>query len=60
MYYRALININTLAELFPRMHDALQPSLAFPVPLIQNICLFQGFSIEDQESLILTNENGKV
>ena len=35
--YRALINVHALAKLLARVHDALQPCLALPVPLMQDM-----------------------
>ena len=39
--HRALVNVDALPELFPSVHDTLQASLALPVPLIQNIKVFE-------------------
>ena len=39
--HRALVNVDALPELFPIVHDTLQASLALPVPLIQNIKVFE-------------------
>ena len=43
--YRALINVHALAKLLARVHDALQPCLALPVPLMQDMSTIEKWEI---------------